>query len=182
MRESTVACSRVRALQALALFMRHEHVLLCLWVLGVKRSLSLSRQPISLSLSQPLSSPIVCPGHPRPSPLCLLLPKQPRHKWPRPTSQRHALACNWRTPERATVHTRTVAAPFQPPPATYGLPLVSPEVTSTFSTRYTIVPLLSLPLRLSSRADRAPPEHASRWPRRGPALTHSPLPLFSPWA
>ena len=74
------------------------------------------------SLPQPLSSPTGCPGHPRPSPLCLLLPKQPRHKWPRPTSQRHALACNWRAPERATVHTRTVAAPFQPPPGHLGPP------------------------------------------------------------
>ena len=70
--------------------------------------------------------------------------------------------------ERATVRSRTVAAPCQPPPATSGLPSVSHEAASASGTRQAAGPLLDL-----SPLSSMEPARVRRRPR--PRCTTAPL-------
>ena len=108
----------------------------------------------------------------------------PKHYWTckgAPTSIESGLDSHMGALERATVRSRTVAAPFQAPPATSGLPSVPDETP-----RRPVQGSWSAPSSLSlscpcSHAHR-PPESSSERAHMRDVSDPSPLPLFLPLA
>ena len=89
-------------------------------------------------------------------------PRSTRHAWPYPLCQKNgmpAISTLW----SATVHSRTVAAPCQAPPATSALPLTPADAPQR--------PQHAKPWSPSSFSLLRPPSHARRGRPRAPMST-----------